>query len=93
MSRRRFLRLPILAASLVIVGLFAIPTGADEVPRINPNLLRSMLESPDLVILDVRTARGWEESNRKIPGAFWENYEEVDSWADRYPKELMVVLY
>jgi len=52
-----------------------------------------LLGNPDLMILDVRVAREWEESKEKIQGAIREDPERVKTWADKYPKDKTLVLY
>ena len=49
--------------------------------------------SPDLVIIDVRIERDWESATLKIPGAVWEDFFEVETWAEKYPKDKTIVLY
>lgn len=64
-----------------------------EAPRITKEGLKSMLGDPDLIIIDVLVQDQWESVDQKIPGAVHENPEEVDSWADKYPKDKSYVLY
>jgi len=66
---------------------------ANEVPRISKQDLRAMLDSPDLVILDVRTSGSWEKSKAKIPGAIREDPNDAKSWAEKYSKDKTLVLY
>ena len=90
MFRGRFLPLLNMA---VLGSMCAMPGIAAEVPRIANEKLKSMLDDPDLVILDVRGAKQWEVSGRKIKGAVWEDPENVESWADKYSKDKTLVLY
>lgn len=91
--------LTILAAviSLAVVGEPAQPLMAKDIavdaPRITKEQLRSMLGSPDVIVLDVLVQEQWEISDQKIPGALHENPEEVESWATKYPKDKTLVLY
>ncbi len=64
-----------------------------DIPGITKEELKSMLDDPDVVILDVRGAKQWEASGRKIKGAVWEDPKNVESWADKYPKDKTLVLY
>ncbi len=66
---------------------------ANEVPRISKQELRAMLDNPDLIILDVRTAGSWEESKLKIQGAVREDPKDTKSWAEKYSKDRTIVLY
>lgn len=90
MFKGRCLQFLTLALSMAMVGVFTIPAIAADVPRITKEELKSMLGNPDVVILDVR---GRQASGRKIKGAVWEDPKDVDSWADKYPKDKTLVLY
>lgn len=91
--------LTILAAviSLAVVGESGQPLMAKDIavdaPRITKGQLRSMLGSPDVIVLDVLVQEQWEISDQKIPGALHENPEQVESWATKYPKDKTLVLY
>ena len=66
---------------------------ANEVPRINKEELRGMLDNPDLIIVDVRTGESWEKSKMKIQGAVREDPKDAKSWAEKYSKDKTMVLY
>ena len=66
---------------------------ANEVPRINKEELRGMLDNPDLIIVDVRTGESWEKSKMKIQGAVREDPKGAKSWAEKYSKDKTMVLY
>jgi len=88
-------RVVILAAVLSCI-LSCLPEKVrktEDVPRITKEQLRSILGSQDVVIIDVRTKNMWNYSDRKIPGAVYENPNDVESWADKYPKGKTLVLY
>jgi hypothetical protein len=91
--------LTILAAviSLAVVGESGQPLMAKDIavdaPRITKEQLRSMLGSPDVIVLDVLVQEQWEISDQKIPGALHENPGEVESWATKYHKDKTLVLY
>lgn len=56
--------------------------------------LKGMLGRPDVVVIDVRQAGDLEKSTVKIKGAFREDpRQDVKSWADKYPKDKIIVLY
>jgi rhodanese-related sulfurtransferase len=53
-----------------------------------------MLGNPDVIILDVRSAQDWKESEWKIKGAIREDRKgETNAWTDKYPNDKVVVLY
>ena len=64
-----------------------------EAPRITKEELRSLLGSPDVVVLDVRVGDEWKKSNEKIQGAVREEPEKFNQWAAKYPKEKTLVFY
>ena len=64
-----------------------------SVPRMTKDQLKSMLDNPDLVIIDVRAGADWLRSDMKIKGAIREDYNDVKSWAHKYFKGRLIVLY
>jgi hypothetical protein len=64
-----------------------------DAPRITMEELKSMLGDPDLVIIDSLVGDQWETVAQKLPGAVHEDPEDVDSWADKYPKDKTIVTY
>ena len=85
------------AISLGLVGLSATPLMAEDIAAVAPKMtkeeLKPKLGDPGLIIIDVLVQDQWETVDQKIPGAVHENPEEVDSWADKYPKDKTYVLY
>ena len=75
-----------------MAGLTAIAS-ASGVPKISKEELKVMLGKPDLIIIDVRIERDWKSSALKIKGAVWEDFMDVDIWAQKYPKDKTIVLY
>jgi hypothetical protein len=86
-------KLVILGISLAIVSMLTPFLAAEEVPRMTKEELRSLLDDPDVVILDVRTGGDWKGSEKKIKGAIRENPKGFESWAHKYPKDRTLVLY
>ncbi len=64
-----------------------------EAPRIEKDKVRSMLDDPDVVIIDVRGFDQWQDSNKKIIGANFEDRDNIESWANKYDKNRTLVLY
>jgi len=80
----------------VLAGIFTwqapgVAAERDDVPRMTKEELKSLLGSPDVVVLDVR----FEGKNapKKILGSVFESPEEVDVWSPKYPKGKKIVLY
>lgn len=64
-----------------------------QIPRISVDELKSHLNDPSLVVIDVRTGASWDESATKIRGAFREAYERTEEWAPKYDRGKTIVLY
>ena len=77
---------------MILLGCKTIVLSADA-PRMTKEELRAMLDSADLIILDVRYGRDWAGSNLKIKGAIREDPDDVASWASKYVKDKALVLY
>ena len=75
------------------VGTFVSPSVSADTPRMTKDELKALVGSPDLVILDVRAGSDWTSSDTKIKGALREDPREIDSWAAKYPKDKIIVLY
>jgi hypothetical protein len=93
MFKGRFLQFLTLALSIAMVGVLTIPAMAADVPKITKGELKSMFGTPDLVIVDVRTGTSWTASEKKIKGAVREDPKDVEPWANKYPKDKILVLY
>ena len=78
---------------LFVVSVAVPAYGKDDTPRISPEELNALLASPDLVVLDVRTEKDWNKSDRKIAGAVRVDPDAVDSWAGEYTGAKKIVLY
>jgi hypothetical protein len=64
-----------------------------DIPRMTNEELKAKLGDPMIAIIDVRYTPNWKKSDRKISGAVREDPVELSSWIDRYPRDLMLVLY
>jgi rhodanese-related sulfurtransferase len=84
-----------------MVLAFLILTGCAEkwsiqlrVPRMTKEELKPLLGNPDVIIIDVRVEDEWKEAKWKIQGAVREDSEkDIDSWANKYPKDKTLVFY
>jgi hypothetical protein len=65
-----------------------------KVPRMTKEDLKSLLDNPGVIILDVRIADEWRRSDLKIRGAVHEDPEkDYRTWGAKYPKEKTLVFY
>ena len=83
-----------LGLAFLLFFAFNMPAyGAEDVSRISAEQLKDVLGSPDLVLLDVRTEKDWEKSDKKIIGAVRVDPNSVNSWAGDYTKDKKIILY
>ncbi len=78
---------------LILMGLLSSVVYSQEPPKISKEELRTMLDNPNVLILDVRIKDEWRASGKKIQGAIRENPEEVRLWLNKYPKDKTLVFY
>ncbi len=83
-----------LVTFFLLWGLLAAPglglSAEPEIKYINPATLKSMMGSPDLVVVDV--SRGWWTYDQKITGSLVQP-EDPETWAPGLPKDKTIVLY
>ena len=83
-----------LGLTFLFLFAFTMPAyGEDDIPRISVVQLNDILDSPDLVLLDVRTERDWGNNDRKVVGAVRVDPKDINSWAGDYSKDQKIVLY
>ena len=93
-------RNPVAAAGLIIAlmtGILLCRTASSaasiEVPLISIERARQMLTHPDVVIIDVRTAKTWWRSTSKIENAVRKEPGSLERWAEKYPKDKILIFY
>jgi 3-mercaptopyruvate sulfurtransferase SseA len=70
------------------------PTSVEQVPRLTKDAVKEMLGKPDVVIVDVRYIKQYEESDKKLPGAVFVQPENFDDFVKKHPKkDATYVLY
>ena len=92
---------PILIASLAaLLSLFALagysapPEKVEQVPRLTKEVVKEMIGKPDVVIVDIRYIKQYEESDKKLPGAVFVQPENFDDFVKKHPKkDATYVLY
>ncbi|HET6490799.1 MAG TPA: rhodanese-like domain-containing protein [Syntrophales bacterium] len=85
-----------IATALILValtGYTAPPTTVEQVPRLTKEQVRDMLGKPDVVIVDIRFIKQYEQSDRKLPGAVFVQPEQFDEFVKNNPKDKTYVLY
>ncbi len=76
-------------AAFLAAAAWSVSACAAEVPRMEPETLRSFLGRADVAVIDVRPDAG----DAGIPGAVVEDPRNVSAWAGKYPKGKNLVLY
>ena len=82
--------------AILLIFCYAIGVGAGEVkevPRISVHQVKQILGHPDVVIIDVRTAKTWWRSPTKIVNAVREELDSVEQWAAKYAKDKTLIFY
>lgn len=77
----------------IMVLLIPLQLSAAEVQKIGKDELKNLLDSENLIVLDVRTGSDWSASKFKIKGAVRVEPGDVASWSDNYDKAKTYVLY
>jgi predicted sulfurtransferase len=72
-------------------GVYLI--SAKDIPRMSVDQLKSRLNDPSLILIDVRSPGDWNTSLIKIKGAFREVPDKENEWALKYDKDKTIVLY
>jgi hypothetical protein len=75
------------------IGMYVTSAMSADVPRMTKDELKALLGNPDLIILDVRHGSDWTSSDLKIKGALREEPNDIESWANKYSKDKILVLY
>lgn len=88
---KKLLMLLVLTLSLVATGA-TLAWAGDDIPRMEAADLLAKLDSPDVVIVDVRRSKDFDGSGKMIKNAVRKPYDDVASWADEV-KGKTVVLY
>ena len=84
-----------LAGALVLVFMAAaLPAAgaAANAPRMSAEVLKALIGNPEVTVIDVRRGSDYEGSAAKIKGAVRESEKDI-SWAGKYGKEKVLVLY
>ena len=86
-------KLAVLIAGIIFFCVVSAALSANDVPRMNKDELKALLDNPDVVILDARTSFEWNKSENKIKGAHRLDPNNTESVEKIYPKEKTIVVY
>ena len=82
----------IIVITLAVTGL-TLPFAEAGVGLMTKEELKTKLDDPALVILDVRAGKDWKSSEFKIKGAAHVEPKAYADWVGSYPKTKTYVLY
>jgi len=83
-----------LLSLVALAGWSAPPSSVEQVPRLTKEAVKEMLGKPDVVIVDVRYIKQYEQSDKKLPGAVFLQPENFDEFVKNHPqKDKTYVLY
>jgi len=96
--KERVMKLMLIVASALVIGLMIFYNAQafrspDDVPRMSIEELKQQMESPNLMIIDVRTTADWNNSTMKIKGSIREDPSNVTSWMAKLPPDKILVFY
>lgn len=84
----------LLTVSLVMASLVAQAAIAqDNVGRMTKEELKARLNDPSLVVVDARSHRDWDASDRKIKGAVRVEPRDANKLPETYSKDQTLVFY
>jgi len=84
----------LLAVSLVLASFIAQAAIAqDNVNRMTKEELKARLDDSSLVIVDARSGRDWNASDRKIKGAVRVEPRNANTLPETYSKDQTLVFY
>ena len=94
MSVRRIVITLLLGVSVALFGLGAqLAKATSPVAKMTKEELKTALDDPNVVIVDVRLGKDWKASESKIKGAIRVDAAQVLSLVDHYPKDKTLVFY
>jgi predicted sulfurtransferase len=94
--KRKPILISAMVAGLLLIALAAhsaMPTTVEQVPRLTKETVKEMIGKPDVVIVDIRYIKQYEQSDRKLPGAVFVQPEDFDEFVKNHPKDKTYVLY
>ncbi len=88
-----FVALCVVSLGLTVTAFAGSAFPGDRAERMEAKELLAEIDSPDIVIIDVRRGSDFNGSELMIKNAVRKAYNDVDSWAKEYKKEQKIVLY
>jgi rhodanese-related sulfurtransferase len=82
--------------ALILTCIIVMPVHAEEdedIRRIPKEEAKALIGQTNVTLIDVRYDKNWKKSDMKIAGAVREHPNEIGSWAGKYAKYRMIILY
>jgi len=84
----------VLALTLLsLTAVWVSSVAAADIARITKEELKTMMDNPKVVVVDVRTNPEWNISKVKIKGAVREDASKVKSWIEKYSPDKTYIFY
>lgn len=83
----------VVLTGLLLVLVFAPAVFAADVPRMEVDTLLEEIDSPDVVIVDVRSAWDWKKTEGMVRNAIRHDPGKAGAWMNELDKEKTIVLY
>jgi len=80
-------------ATVMVMATTAEVAFAQDVPRMEADQLLEQIDSPDVLIIDVRRGGDWKGSGKMIKNSVRKPFDDVESWVDTLPQGKTIVLY
>jgi len=87
-----FTTMVLLLGAVIMVGSVACDSQAGRAPRMEIAQLLDMIDSPEVMIIDIRSGSDWDGSENMIKNAVRKPHDN-DSWMAEIPKDKTIVLY
>ncbi|MCF8030934.1 MAG: hypothetical protein K9K39_08570 [Desulfohalobiaceae bacterium] len=82
------------ASCLLLLGALALTSAhASQVPRMDKDQLKAILNNSDLILFDVRPFAQWAASSQKLPGAKHKDPHQARQWGQTLDRNKTVVTY
>lgn len=75
------------------ITLFSSFGFAADVKTMSKEKLKSIMNDPEVSVLDARTGRDWASSEFKIKNADRVDPKKFKMWSTKYPKKNTIVIY
>jgi hypothetical protein len=96
LQERKVLKPRIMAMALAVslIMAFICSCSSGEKPLLlDQEHVKNRLNNSEVIIIDVRAAKDWNVSDKKIQGALRQDPNEVTTWVNNLPKNKEIVIY